>query len=206
MKRVVTEVPAPRDLGTEVIGVPEGAPVALDLRLEAVMEGVLVSGTAVVPLVGECARCLDEIHDTATVELRELYFYPDRADEFDPDDDAPSLVEDHLDLEPALRDALVLELPLSPRCAPDCPGLCVECGARLADAGPDHTHDAPDPRWAALAALKQDGAALAALKQDGAALAALKQDGAAPAALKPDGAQTDDGAGGGAGDHVERGS
>jgi uncharacterized protein len=153
MKRVQTAVPAPADLGTEVIGVPAGASIDLDLRLEAVMEGVLVSGTATLPLTGECARCLDEIHETDTVELRELYFYPDRADEIDDDEETHSLVEDHLDLEPALRDALVLSLPLSPLCAPDCAGLCVSCGARLADVGPEHAHDAPDPRWAALAGL-----------------------------------------------------
>jgi uncharacterized protein len=157
MKRVVTEVKTPRFLGTEVIGTPAGASIALDLRLEAVMEGVLVSGTATLPLVGECARCLDEVRETAVVELRELYYYPDRASEFDSDDDdALSLVEDHLDLEPALRDALGLELPLSPLCEPDCPGLCVDCGARLADVEPDHSHEAPDPRWAALTALRPD--------------------------------------------------
>jgi hypothetical protein len=49
-----------------------------------------------------------------------------------------------------LRDAVVLALPFQPLCREDCPGLCVDCGARLAD-DPDHRHDAPiDPRWAAL--------------------------------------------------------
>ena len=57
---------------------------------------------------------------------------------------------DLLDLEPVLRDAVVLALPFQPLCRPDCLGLCPECGARLAD-DPDHTHDAPiDPRWAQL--------------------------------------------------------
>jgi uncharacterized protein len=182
MKRVVVEVPAPSNLGTEVIGVPTGASVALDLRLEAVMEGVLVSGTATLPLRGECARCLDEIHETAVVELRELYFYPDRALELDSDEEALSLVDDHLDLEPALRDALVLSLPLSPVCVPDCPGLCADCGARLAEVGPDHSHDAPDPRWAILAALKTDGGA------------------AGPDTHDPDGAAGDD-----VGDRADRG-
>ncbi len=40
---------------------------------------------------------------------------------------------------------------MSPLCREDCPGLCVQCGVRLDDAGPDHRHeDALDPRWAAL--------------------------------------------------------
>ena len=52
-----------------------------------------------------------------------------------------------------LRDAVVLALPLNPVCDPECPGLCPECGARLAD-DPDHTHgEAIDPRWAALSQL-----------------------------------------------------
>ncbi len=54
------------------------------------------------------------------------------------------------DLEPALRDAVVLALPLAPLCTDDCPGLCVECGGRRADLAPDHGHETLDPRWAAL--------------------------------------------------------
>ena len=65
------------------------------------------------------------------------------------------LQDDLVDLEPLLRDAVVLALPFQPLCQDDCPGLCVECGARLAD-DPDHAHDEPvDPRWAALAALTE---------------------------------------------------
>jgi uncharacterized protein len=49
----------------------------------------------------------------------------------------------------------VLALPFQPVCQDDCPGLCPDCGARLAD-DPDHTHEAPvDPRWGALAELTQ---------------------------------------------------
>ena len=72
------------------------------------------------------------------------------------DDEVSRLEDDLLDLEPLLRDAVVLALPFQPLCQDDCPGLCVECGARLAD-DPDHGHDAAiDPRWAGLTALQQD--------------------------------------------------
>ncbi|AEH10965.1 MULTISPECIES: YceD family protein [Protofrankia] len=152
MKRVVTQVPAPAELGTEMLHVLSGAPIDLDLRLEAVMEGVLVSGTAFTPLTGECARCLDPIEDDATVDIRELFYYPDRAPD-DPEDDSFQVVNDHLDLEPALRDALVLSLPLSPCCRPDCAGLCADCGGRLDDPDVDHAHARADPRWAALPSL-----------------------------------------------------
>ena len=61
----------------------------------------------------------------------------------DADEDGYSLDGDLLDLEPVLRDALVLALPLAPLCRQDCPGLCAECGALLAQAGPDHGHGMP---------------------------------------------------------------
>lgn len=146
-------VPAPADLGIEVLGVPEGSPVELDLRLEAVMEGVLVTGTARAVLEGECARCLEPISDEIEVRFQELFVYDDL--DVDPDEEleVSTLQHDLVDLEPLLRDAVVLALPFQPLCEDDCPGLCPECGARLAD-DPDHGHDAPvDPRWAALSGL-----------------------------------------------------
>jgi uncharacterized protein len=153
-------VPAPAELGIEVLRVPEGAPVELDLRLEAVMEGVLVTGTAQAALSGECARCLDPIEDEIHARFQELFVYADgRHDQSDEDlDDETSTLEgDLLDLEPLLRDAVVLALPFQPLCEDDCPGLCPECGARLKD-DPDHAHEAPvDPRWAALTGLTGAG-------------------------------------------------
>jgi uncharacterized protein len=153
-REVSRTVPAPADLGIEVLQVPEGSPVELDLRLEAVMEGVLVTGTADVSLTGECARCLEPITDEITVDLQELYVYEDHALPEEEDDEVGTLQDDLVDLEPLLRDAVVLALPFQPLCRDDCPGLCPECGARLAD-DPDHAHEAAiDPRWAALADLE----------------------------------------------------
>lgn len=154
MQAVTTSVPAPADLGTAVIGVPEGSDIALELRLESVTEGVLVSGTARVELFGECARCLEEVRDDYVAPIQELYVYAERREAADEagDDEAealPTLEGDTLDLEPTLRDVVVLALPLSPVCRADCPGLCTLCGARLAD-DPDHQHEVVDPRWAAL--------------------------------------------------------
>jgi uncharacterized protein len=150
MREVRFPAPAPEDLGGELIGVPAGAEIDLDLRLESVMEGVLVSGTATAPLSGECGRCLEAVSDTLTVELQELFAYAET--EAGPaEDEEVSLMEgDLLDLEPVLRDAVVLALPLTPLCREDCAGLCVECGERLDDLPEDHAHGAPDPRWAAL--------------------------------------------------------
>jgi uncharacterized protein len=149
MRETRRTVPAPEGLGGELIGVPPGATLDLDLRLESVMEGVLVSGTATVPLAGECGRCLEPVSDTLTVELQELYAYPDRDTAAD-DEDLARMEGDLLDLEPVLRDAVVLALPLTPLCDEACGGLCAECGERLDDLPADHAHSAPDPRWAAL--------------------------------------------------------
>ncbi|KWX03983.1 metal-binding protein [Carbonactinospora thermoautotrophica] len=149
MRKFSRTVPAPADLGLDMIGVPEGSELELDLRLEAVMEGVLVSGTARVHLAGECVRCLDEIERMLDVDFQELYFYPEEAQPED-EEEALRLEGELLDLEPTLRDAVVLALPLQPVCQDDCPGLCVVCGARLADVRDHHHDEAVDPRWAAL--------------------------------------------------------
>lgn len=150
MRKDSHTVPAPADLGVEMVGVPEGADVELDIRLEAVLEGVLITGTARAPLSGECARCLDPLTSSIEVEFQELYVYDDTRSGENAEDDERRLEGDLIDLEPVVRDAMVLALPLSPLCRDDCPGLCSDCGVRLADAEPDHHHDAVDPRWAAL--------------------------------------------------------
>jgi uncharacterized protein len=156
MRRVRLTVPAPADLGLGgVVGVPEGTDLELDLRLESVMEGVLVSGTARAALTGECARCLDRVDRQIDVEVQELFAYPDRAavNGAEADADEVEMVEgDLVDLEGAIRDAVVLALPQAPLCRDDCPGLCPQCGARLVD-DPGHVHETSDPRWAALAGL-----------------------------------------------------
>lgn len=151
-------MPAPAGFATAMAGVPEGADIELDLRLEAVMEGVLVTGTATADSVGECARCLDPITEPLEAGFQELFRYPSdddfrAADDVDAEDEDEDyyLEGDSLDLEPVVRDAVVLALPLSPLCRDDCPGLCVECGVKLAEAGPEHGHgDSVDPRWEAL--------------------------------------------------------
>ena len=149
-REVSFSAPAPADLGIGVIGVPEGDPIQFDLRLEAVVEGVLVTGTAIGRLVGECARCLVDIEEDLLADVQELYVYPQSDAE---PDEASRMEGDLIDLEPVLRDQVVLALPFQPLCTDDCPGLCPDCGTRLADE-PGHRHeDRTDPRWAALSGL-----------------------------------------------------
>ncbi len=149
-REVSRTVPAPAELGIEVLHVPEGSPVDLDLRLEAVMEGVLVTGSAEAELEGECVRCLEPIAERLRVDLQELYLYDQADAAAEEEADVGRLEGELIDLEPLLRDAVVLALPFQPLCREDCPGLCPECGALLAQ-DPGHRHQAPvDPRWAAL--------------------------------------------------------
>lgn len=172
MHTVERSAGAPADFGTDVIAVPEGQPMALEARMESVHEGVLVTGTVRATAVGACVRCLDDIDLPVDTPFQELFVWPDRAkhhrevDAEHDEGDEHQIEDDAIDLEPVLRDAVLPSLPFQPVCQDDCPGLCSQCGARLAD-DPDHHHDVIDPRWAALEALAPlAGAAGSAAEQD----------------------------------------
>lgn len=156
-KEVRRGAPAPADLGNPVITVPADSEIDLDLLLESVVEGVLVDGRATYRAVGECSRCLEPVAEQREAAVSQLFLWrpPEEVGDEEP---LPVIsVEGLLDLEPEVRDAIVLDLPLAPVCRDDCPGLCAECGARLADE-PDHGHVRSDPRWAGLAAALGDDA------------------------------------------------
>jgi uncharacterized protein len=155
MKRLRRPVPVPENLALDLVRVPVGTMLDLDIRLESVLEGLLASATVSVPFEGECGRCLDPVQGTVVVDIQELYAYPDsETDDTTDADEVSRLQGDFLDLEPALRDAVVLALPSNPLCRDDCPGLCPECGVRWDDLPPEHSHDVADPRWAALKSLR----------------------------------------------------
>ncbi len=143
------------DLGTDVIAVPKGSDLDLDLRMESVVEGVLVSGTVTATAAGQCVRCLDDLEREVEADVQHLYAYPGQVPPDADDVDVDELVGDLIDIEPVVRDAVVLALPFQPVCREDCPGLCSECGVRLAD-DPGHAHEQVDPRWAALQSLTTD--------------------------------------------------
>ena len=150
-RQYTRSAPAPAGFGLDLIGVAEGEPIELDLLAESVVEGVLVSGTVSARLTGECARCLDPVSDDLEIEMRELYAYPDSTtDETTDEDEVSRVVDELIDLEPAVRDAMLLAMPTSPVCSEDCQGLCAGCGVKWAELAPDHTHETIDPRWAAL--------------------------------------------------------
>ena len=152
MMTVDTTVASPSRIGLDLIAIEPGADVDLDLRLESVSEGVLVTGTVRAPTRGQCSRCLGPVTGEVEIELTELFAYPDSITESTTEDDEVGRVNDHtVNLEQPIIDAVGLVLPFAPVCSPDCPGLCPDCGVAMATAEPGHHHDKIDPRWAKLA-------------------------------------------------------
>ena len=128
-----------------------GDPVKAQLRAESVVEGVLVSGTVQGATSLECARCVTSFPSQVELELCELYAGPGH----DGGDDAYEVTGLEIDLEPMLRDALTLALPLNPLCRDACRGLCAHCGQDLNRAQCGCRDDDLDPRWAALEPLRR---------------------------------------------------
>lgn len=153
MRPVQRVVPSPSRIGLDLIAIEQGTDIDLDLRMEAVSEGVLVTGTVRADTAGECSRCLEPFTGEVELYLTELFAYPNSVTDQTADEDEVYRIEDDLiDLEPVIVDAVGLELPLRPLCSDDCEGLCSECGIRLAIAESGHGHEIMDPRWAGLAA------------------------------------------------------
>ena len=139
--------------GEGIVALQEGSDLELDVRLESVHEGILVSGTADGTYVGVCGRCLTDISAPVEVEFQELFAYPGEEEtDFEVQDD-------HVDLETLVRDAAVLSLPFQPVCQPDCPGLDPITGERLAESTGAETAAPIDPRWSALQQIADQGSA-----------------------------------------------
>lgn len=152
-------VPSPLRIGLDMIAIEQGAPLDMDLRVESVSEGVLVTGTVSGPTVGECSRCLTAVTGHVQVGLTELFAYPQSTTEATTEEDEVGrVVDDRIDLQQAIIDAVGLDLPFAPVCRPDCPGLCPQCGVQLAN-DPGHHHDNIDPRWAKLVDMFSDDSA-----------------------------------------------
>ena len=140
-------------LSTELVAVPDEAPLGGSLLLESVVEGVLVSGSITGTWTLRCARCLTERSQPFTVEVREL-FAPDVPDEAERDegDDRYALVDESIDLDQLVRDAVGVEMPFAPLCRPECRGLCEICGGNR-NLDECQGHETVDPRFAVLADL-----------------------------------------------------
>jgi uncharacterized protein len=150
MRERTLEVPAPEQLGAGAAVVAEGTPLTVEVRLEGLHEGILVTAEVDTVATGECVRCLDPVTIPVQVDIQELFAYSqDEAFDF-------AVRDDHVDLEPVVRDAVVLALPFQPVCRPDCPGLDPETGEKLADHPERTPREVRDPRWAALEGFTPD--------------------------------------------------
>jgi uncharacterized protein len=128
--------------------VAAGSPVAIDLMLERVPEGIVVRGTITATWNAACSRCLEPVAGEISVHVDELFeTHPLEGETY-------KLDEDVIDLEPLVRDALLLELPLAPLCAADCAGLCATCGVNRNLTHCECVTQEIDPRWAALRSLE----------------------------------------------------
>jgi uncharacterized protein len=154
-KHVVLRAPLP-DLTTPVASVPVGSPVTADAEIESVVEGLLVTGKVRATVTLHCVRCLRDVDHDLEVDVRELFSLGDR-DRDGEDEGYAVLPDDRLPLDTMVRDALVLAFPAFPLCRADCAGLCPECGADRNTVACGHGEPgASDPRWAALAGLRQE--------------------------------------------------
>ncbi|MGA1837244.1 DUF177 domain-containing protein [Herbiconiux sp. 11R-BC] len=147
MREHTLDIPLTEKLGEGLVAVQKGEELHIELRLESVHEGILVTAELSADADGECSRCLRDITLPVEVEFQELFAYSsDEAFDY-------GVHDDHVDLEPLIRDTVVLALPFQPVCTPDCPGLDPVTGERLADHPAAPVPDVVDPRWSALAGL-----------------------------------------------------
>jgi len=137
----VAEVPAGDDpLADDV----DAGAIHVDTMLEWVTDGLLATGTISAPWRAECQRCLGPAEGRIHFEFRELFEREAR------DGESYRMGHDSIDMEPLVREAVLLELPLVPLCAADCPGLCPTCGADLNQGPCGCLPVGVDSRWAAL--------------------------------------------------------
>ena len=166
MKEYQLDLEVPESMGVPLIAIPAGDVIEVDARLEAVAEGILLSAKIFAVAKGECIRCLDPVEVEIDRRIQELYLYEDdapkkgsrikREQPVDDDlevDDILYLDGVMMDLEPPIRDAIVLELPVNPLCDPECLGLCPDCGQKWSVLPQDHAHEVIDARWTGLAGL-----------------------------------------------------
>lgn len=121
-----------------------------DLVIEAIPDGLAVRGSLTGQAEVPCSRCLEATSVAVDVEVREAFLTP--GEETD-EDEAYPIDGGEIDLEPLIRETVVLGMPAYPRCAEDCPGLCPTCGASRANDDCECEVSEGDPRFAILAQL-----------------------------------------------------
>jgi uncharacterized protein len=169
MKEYQLDLEILEPVGVPLVAVASGDVIEVDMRLESVAEGILLSADVYAVAKGECIRCLDPVEITVERKIQELYRYEptnekggkrkksgrnDRTDEVDLEEDDELWLDGNvMNLETPIRDAIVLDLPVNPLCSEDCLGLCPDCGEKWEKLPEGHSHEVIDARWAGLAGL-----------------------------------------------------
>lgn len=157
MREYTLNFPAPESIGIPLLEIPKGQLLEINFRAESVDDGVLITGSVLSKALGECGRCLDALSINVDQNFQELFLYQSRtSDNPDEDDELFALDGDVADIEIAIRDAVILSMPINPICVEDCEGLCAGCGEKWRDLPDDHSHEAVDPRWTGLAGWKPE--------------------------------------------------
>jgi uncharacterized protein len=138
------EVPVPGLRGV-LGGIDENEPVRIDLAADSVTDGIAVTGTVSGTMHLCCSRCLVDYHRSFEQHVDEMYYYGNAEDR-----DGYEVEANHIDLEPMLRDVIVLAIPTRPLHEENCRGLCSTCGADLNTVECGHTTRLEDLRWAPL--------------------------------------------------------
>jgi uncharacterized protein len=148
-------------IGVPLIAVQEGDVIEVDVRLESVTEGILLSAEIYAVAQGECIRCLDPVEVVIDRKIQELYRYEPtnekgrrkRRDDEDVDLDGEEELQmegDLMNLEIPIIDAIILTLPVNPLCSQECLGLCPDCGEKWESLPQGHAHEVIDARWSGL--------------------------------------------------------
>jgi uncharacterized protein len=169
MKEYQLDLEIFESVGVPLVAVAAGDVIEVDMRLESVAEGILLSADVYAVAKGECIRCLDPVEITVERKIQELYRYEptnekggkrkksgrnERTDEVDLEEDDELWLDGNvMNLETPIRDAIVLDLPVNPLCSEDCLGLCPDCGEKWEKLPEGHSHEVIDARWAGLAGL-----------------------------------------------------
>ncbi len=152
MREYAFSFPATEPIGVPLLQITAGTNISLAFKAESVDDGVLITGQVKSHATGECGRCLDPIDLEIDQRFQELYLYASRkSDNPEEDDELFVLDGDDADLEIAIRDTVILSMPVNPVCAQDCEGLCPQCGEKWVELPEDHAHEVADPRWSGLA-------------------------------------------------------
>lgn len=98
-------------------------------------QGLIVQGDFSAETTLECARCLGDFERELDWEFTELYAFNQKSVS---ESDLLLPEDQHIDLQPLIREYALLEIPINPLCKPDCKGLCSVCGENLNEVNCGH--------------------------------------------------------------------